>query len=430
MKKINVTYYITAILVAVFFLSPAIEMKGQARFDTLVAVKVGDLKLVNYDSLQFSLKLRRQSEKWQSFANGTFQLRFSDGTELSPDKFSIELISAGSDVKVQPQTGWVLPDEGYYVTPRIFKDRISITVLGPATFDDTYITPRDSTISIGSFLISTKDRSPLSMNLAWVTPLDYYQAIAYKLQRDSMLTDYIAYAVPDDNLEIQEYKSDTVLFEIEMPSQCFEVHNFQARYLGTKLTEVSWETSCEYNNKGFILRRGELPFSFSPNPVIEYTDTVATFRSNPDLIGLSTKEYGKQYLVYDTVAYRGETYCYLLESEDYFQVIRYWDTTCVPIPYAVITKAWVDKNPFEISVMVHYELDDKVKIDAMVYDLNGKEVKQLLNKEIKEKGSHSVEFRAPEFASQGLYQIILTAYPIDDDRFEVSRAYIKAQLVR
>ena len=215
-----------------------------------------------------------------------------------------------------------------------------------------------------------------------------------------------------------------------MPSQCFEVHNFQARYLGTKLTEVSWETSCEYNNKGFILRRGELPFSFSPNPVIEYTDTVATFRSNPDLIGLGTKEYGKQYLVYDTVAYRGETYCYLLESEDYFQVIRYWDATCVPIPYAVITKAWVDKNPFEISVMVHYELDDKVKIDAMVYDLNGKEVKQLLNKETKENGSHSDEFRAPEFASQGLYQIILTAYPIDDDRFEVSRAYIKAQLVR
>jgi len=405
-------------------------MRGQARFDTLVAIKIGDVKLINFDSLQFALKLRRQSDKWMSFANGTFQLKFNDGLVVSPDNMSIELISAGTDIQIQPQTGWVLPDEGYYVTPRIFQDRISITVLGPATFDNTYITPRDSTIKIGNFLLTTKDKSPLSTNLSWVTPLDYYQAIAYKLQRDSMLTEYIPYAVRDDNLEIQEYKSDTVVFEVEMPSQCFNVKDFKATYLGTKLTEISWETTCEYNNRGFVLRRGVVPFGFSPTPLVTYSDTIATYKTNPELIGLGTKDYGKKYLVYDSVEYRGETYCYLLESENYFQVIRYWDTTCVPIPYAVITKAWIDKNPFEISTNVFYELDDKVKIDAIVYDVNGKEVKQLLNKEIKEKGKHSVEFRAPEFASQGLYQIILTAYPIDDDRFEVSRAYIKAQLVR
>jgi len=406
------------------------EMRGQARFDTLVSIKIGDLKLINFDSLQFALKLRRQSDKWMSFANGTFQLKFSDGLVLNPDNMSIELISSGSDIQIQPQTGWVLPNEGYYVTPRIFQDRISITVLGPAFFNDTYITPRDSTIKIGNFLLTTKDKSPLSMNLSWVTPLDYYQAIAYKLQRDSMLTEFIPYAVRDDNLEIQEYKSDTVLFEVEMPSQCFNVKDFKAIYLGTKLTEISWETTCEYNNKGFVLRRGVVPFGFSPTPLVTYSDTIATYKTNPELIGLGTKDYGKKYVVYDSVEYRGETYCYLLESENYFQVIRYWDTTCVPIPYAVITKAWIDKNPFENSTNVFYELDDKVKIDAIVYDVNGKEVKQLLNKEIKEKGKHSVEFRAPEFASQGLYQIILTAYPIDDERFEVSRAYIKAQLVR
>ncbi|HPI20724.1 MAG TPA: hypothetical protein PKY56_10165 [Candidatus Kapabacteria bacterium] len=411
-------------------MSPQMEMRGQARFDTLVAIKIGDVKLINFDSLQFALKLRRQSDKWMSFANGTFQLKFSDGLEVNPDNMSIELISSGIDLQIQPQTGWVLPNEGYYVTPRIFQDRISITVLGPAFFNDTYITPRDSTIKIGNFLLTTKDKSPLSMNLSWVTPLEYYQAIAYKLQRDSMLTEFIPYAVRDDNLEIQEYKSDTVLFEVEMPSQCFNLKDFKAIYLGTKLTEISWETTCEYNNKGFILRRGVVPFGFSPTPLVTYSDTIATYKTNAELIGLGTKDYGKKYVVYDSVEYRGDTYCYLLESENFFQVIRYWDTTCVPIPYAVITKAWIDKNPFEISTNVFYELDDKVKIDAMVYDVNGKEVKQLLNKEIKEKGKHSVEFRAPEFASQGLYQIILTAYPIDDERFEVSRAYIKAQLVR
>lgn len=406
------------------------EMRGQARFDTLVAIKIGDVKLLNYDSLQFALKLRRQSDKWMSFANGTFQLKFSDGLEINPDNYSIELISAGSDIRIQPQTGWVLPEDSYYVTPRIFQGRISITVLGPGTFNNTFITPRDSTIRLGNFLLTTKDKSPISQNLTWLTPLDYYQAIAYKLQKDSMLTEYVPYAVVDDNLEIQEYKSDTVLFEVEMPSQCFNVKDFRAIYLGTKLTEISWETTCEYLNKGFILRRGVVPFGYSTTPLLSYTDTVATFRTNPDLIGLGTKEYGKKYVVYDSVDFRGETYCYLLESENYFEVIRYWDTTCVPIPYAVITKAWIDKNPFEVSTNVYYELDDKVKIDAIVYDLNGKEVKKLLDKEIKERGMHTVEFRAPEFASQGLYQIILTAYPIDDDRFEVSRAYIKASLVK
>jgi hypothetical protein len=137
------------------------EMRGQARFDTLVAIKIGDVKLLNYDSLQFALKLRRQSDKWMSFANGTFQLKFSDGLEVSPDNYSIELISSGADIKIQPQTGWVLPEDGYFVTPRIFQGRISITVLGPGSFDNTYITPRDSTIKLGNFLLTTKDKSPI-----------------------------------------------------------------------------------------------------------------------------------------------------------------------------------------------------------------------------------------------------------------------------
>ena len=69
-----------------------------------------------------------------------------------------------------------------------------------------------------------------------------------------------------------------------------------------------------------------------------------------------------------------------------------------------------------------------------VFDVRGKLVTNLINDykdgDYTEIGWHEVRFVAPQLASQGLYSIIFIAYPIDDPSVELSRAFVKVQLIR
>jgi hypothetical protein len=83
-------------------------------------------------------------------------------------------------------------------------------------------------------------------------------------------------------------------------------------------------------------------------------------------------------------------------------------------------------------------LEDDVYLTVSSYDVLGKKIKDLidpgtgkvLDKMFIKKGKHSTVFQAPELASQGLYNIVLLAYPIKDPSIEFSRAVVKVQLIR
>ena len=151
------------------------------------------------------------------------------------------------------------------------------------------------------------------------------------------------------------------------------------------------------------------------------------------MVGLGTRDYGKKYhWYYDTVDYRGEEYCYALYYKDFNDIEHYLARACVPIPSAVITYAQANPNPMSYSTKITYKLDDDVILSATVYDLAGKIVKKLLDNVYVERGTHILDFDAPisEVASQGLYEVIFLAKPVDDNSVEVSRAIVKIQIVR
>jgi len=60
----------------------------------------------------------------------------------------------------------------------------------------------------------------------------------------------------------------------------------------------------------------------------------------------------------------------------------------------------------------------------------GKEIEKLYNHEYMKYGTYDKDFYPSSLASQGLYEIIFIAYPVDDPAVEISRAVVKAQLVR
>ncbi len=409
--------------------------------DTLAIVRVENILLIQPDTLQFDLRLYRNSDKWSKWANGTFQLNLGDATlKVDENNSIIEYISGSSQLRVFPVTGQLTKDS-YFISPRIIKDRISISVLGPEQFIDADFVPLDTGLLIGTFQIIEKNGNLLPLNIGWLYPQFYYQACAYKLENDSIVPPFITWFSANDNIEMEDvHKTTTVRYEAEpAPEPYVKLKYFYARYEGQRKVGLYWETETEFLNRGFILRRGYLPFGSRDTAGVEFKDFVASYEGGegkppvPGMIGMGSTRLGKPYKYqHDTIPFRGETYCYALYYKDFYGREHYLATSCVKIPNSVIVYSQANPNPMTSTTTVEYQLDDDVLLECNVYDLLGKKVKTLIELQEIKLGKHQVIFDAPRehFASQGMYEIIFIAHPIDDPAVDISKAVVKVQLIR
>lgn len=432
MKKLLI--YI--LLSTVYFLSFRIVSFAQPQ--KLSEVTLDSIYLSKPDELQFTLRLERVSDSWKYWVNGTFQFAFdSAGYDVSPSRHTIELVPGSSNLNIIPIPG-VLPTISYIVTPNVLQGRFSITVAGPERFEDCIVPPLDTQgIIIGKFIIRAIDGSKLPEKLRWLEPFIYYQANAYKIDHDSLLTSSVVYASTNDNIEMDDGLNAFVGYETrEFPGLRTIVKNFNAEYIGLKRILITWETVSEAYVDGFIIVRGLRTSSISEPALVNYSDTIADYRrSDPrsaGLVGLGTSFVGRGYAFdHDTVEYRGLEYCYKLLYRDFSGNLITAAYDCERIPNSIITKATPSPNPFSSKTNIKYIVEDDVMLDVFVSDLTGRILFYLKRGEYVVRGPHDdVNFVADYNAQEGLYNVIFIAYPIDDPTVELSRAIVKLQLIR
>ena len=410
--------------------------------DTLAKVRIENILLVQPDTLQFDLRIYRSSERWQRWANGTFEIDLVDTAgNLDYSALDIEYVSGTSQLNIQPITGQ-LPTSSYYMTPRVIDKRISITVVGPHNYNDAVIVPADTGLLIGRYRVSSKFGEFLPSILTWYQPQFYYQACAYKIETDSVVPPDIHWFNANDNLEMDDdCMTSTVLYDSDhAPDSEVILEFFRAVYVGQRKVSLQFKTLKEYMCKGFILRRGFVPLDRRDTTKVVYDHHVAAFDDGKPgsevLLGLGSSIIGKYYEYnFDTIPYRGEEYCYNLYYKDFFDREYYLATACVKIPHSVIVFAQANPNPMQWSTKLRYILDDDVILECHVYDILGKKLTTLIDKTETEKGkigTHEVVFEAPrsEYASQGLYEAIFLAHPVDDPGVDISRAVVKIQVIR
>lgn len=410
-----------------------------AQSDTLGIVQIYNTTLAKPDSLYFELRFIRLSNLWDKFANATFVIDFADTNFLiNPDSLNIAMLDGTSELKLYTQTGGQeLPTFDYLITPRVFPDRFSVTIAGPELYPDAKFSPKDSFFVIGKFVVTPKNSSTiLPDSLVWKKPFYYYQACAYKIDRDSVLAASYLWAQTNDNIEMFDANNLNLKFDVDRDIEpVCQVLDFKTEYRGRRKVELSWRTTCEKNNKGFILHRAMMTYDVQDtNTDVTWTE-IARWDGPRDLdevlIGLGTSNPGKGYLYqFDTVPYRGFDYCYRLYSQDFHDSVHFVAQSCVPAPHAVITYAQANPNPFSSSTTIKYRLDDDVYLDCIVYDLAGKELMKLIDNVEKKVGEHEVVFNAPQLATEGMYQVVFFGHPIDDPMVELSRAVVKVQLMR
>lgn len=422
----------------VFLFLLAIAPSVAQNRDTIATVKIHNARFTTSREVTFDLLLRSNSTSWRRFANATFEIEFADNTHtLDADNYSVSLVSGSSNLRTAPMTGNRPSADDYTLVPNIRQGRISIVAVGPDSIDNCSVIPPDTDIRIGTFILHAADTAYLSNKFAWRMPAFDYQACAFKLEKDSMLTEFIKYASAAENMEMDDNSRTAVRYQVDSGKDpVFEGVDFRAIYANNRKVQLLWDVQSEAYNLGYFVYRGIKPYGGTMEEIV-YTDTVVDYNKYTNARGKGTAVGPFHYeYSYDHVEYRGEEYCYRLFYQDMRDSsIRFLDSACVYIPSSVITHAEANPNPFSSSTKIEYLVDDDVYMTAKVFDLTGEVVEVLLdNKLTPRNDSHEhpyfVTFTVNEKASQGLYEVVFVATPVDDPSVESSVAVVKLQLVK
>ncbi len=439
--------YILIITVFIFFIISNSLISQDMSRDTLAVVKIKNIVLRSKDSLEFELYIQRNSERWLKFANGTFQLGFANGMAFDTANMSVSLEPYQYDLNKESVTGGdMLPTDGYFIEPKIFKDRISITYLGPPDFDDCIKVDSDPPILLGKFVLATKSGN-IPDKLSWLEPQNFYQDCAYKLKGDSTKFGYVTWFTKDDNVPMEDGINVTFILSDDNKSGYNFVHNkFTAEYRGLLNVGLNFQSLSEYRVDGFTIMRG---YGIEGQEVV-FSDSIFTYKTgsnyyNEEMLSKGFSKTGHSYgELTDKVPYRGGKYFYALhghftDSQGIFKDSLLEITSC-DVMNAVIISAVPAPAIFSERTKIMYELDDDVYLTVKAFDFNGKFIKYLpkseniddapLNHTEMKKGNYTTTFNAPELASQGIYKIMFTAVPIDDPTVEISNAYVDVRLVK
>lgn len=415
--------------------------------EVLSIVSIENVVIVDPQTIEFTLTLRRTSNVWERWANGTFQFQIvgvSNG-RYTPASMRVEFLPNSSDLPIAPYANAPLSAYSYCIA--LHPGWISVFIYGPDEFRDAKYFPLDSALRLGRFRVTMTDGGRIGNNIAWMEPHDYYQANAYKLEVDS-----IAYGVQwyrgDDNIEMRNYPRTNQVQDIIVridsfrvapaPEPCLtlKVNSFRAEYLGDRKVQLYWSTLCEQGVRGFVIRRRCLCSTLPPSET-EFRE-IRRFGIPVDtaLFSKGTTTDGFDYTMStpDTVELRDVVYEYELSAVMYDGSRRFLDTIAIRIPNSVISSATVFPNPTTTQATIRYTVEDRVRMTAKVYDVTGKELALLLDNVViprTEPGSvNTIVWNAPDQASQGLYNVVLIARPVDDPTVELSRAILKIQLLR
>jgi len=156
---------------------------------------------------------------------------------------------------------------------------------------------------------------------------------------------------------------------------------------------VNWSTATETDNLGFILERSTKPDSGFAQ--------VASYLSSPSLKGQGTVsvETNYEYVDYANLM-AGETYYYRLSDVDISGTRHVLETKSITRPEAY-TLYQNYPNPFNPTTTIQFSLQKSGKTVLAVYDILGRKVATLLNREMKS-GAHVINWNARNYAS-GVY---------------------------
>jgi hypothetical protein len=150
---------------------------------------------------------------------------------------------------------------------------------------------------------------------------------------------------------------------------------------------VEWETASELNNLGFTIQRRLAESS-------DQFEAISSYTTNPDLEGQVNSSTEKLYLFEDTEVMADTTYEYRLIQQDLDGAQHYSGYTVSATALEKLPTVYsLDQNypnPFNPQTTIGFELPKAAKVSIEVYDVLGRKVVDLVEKEAYEAGRWEV----------------------------------------
>ncbi len=186
-----------------------------------------------------------------------------------------------------------------------------------------------------------------------------------------------------------------------------EITTFTAYNLGDKV-ELNWQTATEVNNYGFEVERAIPPLPLQGGET-------ATWQKIGFVKGSGNSNSPKHYSFVDQLNANGNSningsdYEYRLKQIDINGKFAYSKTLnikYVPVQYKLLQNY---PNPFNPSTTIEYELPKQSKVVLKIYDILGKELATLVDRE-QQAGKYSIQLSAERYhLASGVYFYRLTA---------------------
>jgi len=396
--------------------------------------------------VEWDVWLHNRSAHGERWANGTlwFVVRgvALRGATISVDSTALPLVPA-----VQGTSTFVRTAYSIRLDVDTTRSHIALAVLGADEPEQCrLLAARDSLMLARIRLVAASRISrPEAVQVAWREPHERFQASAVKLSVAQPAPPLQRADNRDRGLALETSASET------FSPPVVEVRNFQALYGGDQRIHLRWQDSSTIQglranalNIGYVLRRGVRP----PNAPMEMpdsafvavlTDTVATFRRT-DSLRLRRGRTATTYILTDSVPERNARYVYHLQLVD--ASVRH-NGNAAPLPpnvpqtapveivskgvtsattrNAVISALRVRPNPVADVLTVEYAIEDRVRLNVVVYDLLGNVVATLAQNLEAPRGTATQRLQVSAWA-QGVYTVVATARSVNDPTIEYSRA--------
>ncbi len=163
---------------------------------------------------------------------------------------------------------------------------------------------------------------------------------------------------------------------------------------------LSWTTESEIQNLGFIIERRSYGTDWAE---------IASYITDDKLRGQGSVTYRTDYSFRDRMLESNKMYDYRLADVSYNGEVAYHDQMICGIelnsPEQIIETMSSYPNPFNSLTIIQYQVLDKSKVTIDIYDLGGRKIKTLIDKEI-HRGSYEVIWNSNNLSS-GIYLAVL-----------------------
>lgn len=392
------------------------------------------------DVVTFELWLTKRSETWQRWANATLRIDAADLAvtgDLSERTYRLRFVPGTSELPLSPYNDQSM--NAYALATNIVDGRLRVTVAGPDSADAS-IAMLDVPLRIGRFEVARVDGSDITTDLAFAEPLTLLQAVAAKRDDDSVTVasgESTVWYRRHDNVPLHTRFS---IRSATVPCDSAAIHAFHAAYTGDMRVQLGFGVECEATMEGFVIERALVDRRMPNRLAFERRDHLH-YEVNPTLTakrgGIARRSIAD---LHDTAAFRREVYAYRLIGIEGATGRRIpYDTVLVYIPGAIIANASIIENPFQDRVRIRFDVNDRIRVTARVYDVQGGMIGALEDEQgtplidyLMPRGNdYTAAYRFGEIASQGLVNIVLIGVPADEQQREnTSRVILKAQHLR